>query len=236
VSPPQNVPEAERVLSVLAGSALGAAGLARGSVGGLGLLALGGALVYRGVTGHCHAYQALGISHSGYEQPCVGVRAQHGLRYDRSLAIQSPPETLYSYWRQLENLPRIMSHLVSVQQTDSLRSHWTAQAPMGQTIEWDAEIINERPDDLIAWRSVPGSQLDTAGSVHFEALPGNRGTLVHIELKYEPPGGKAAAALARLFGAGLEAGINEDLRKFKQLMETGEVASISGQPQGSCQS
>jgi uncharacterized membrane protein len=150
------------------------------------------------------------------DSPAVGVRAGHGLRYDKSIAVLDTPSNLFGYWRRLENLPQVMRHLESVTQVDSVRSHWVAHGPLGMQVEWDAEIINERPDELIAWRSVPGSQLDTAGSVHFQTLPGDRGTAVRVELKYDPPGGQAAAAVTRLLGLGLEASIDEDLARFKQ--------------------
>ena len=229
-----NVAETERWLSVAAGAALGIVGASRRSLGGLGRMMIGGGLVYRGVTGHCAAYQALGVDRSGYDSPSVGVRAQHGLRYEKSILILDTPANLYAFWRRLENLPQVMRHLTSVTQEDQVRSHWVARGPLGAEVVWDAEIINERPNEMIAWRSVPGSQMDTAGSVHFQALPGNRGTMLRVELKYDPPGGWAAATVTRFLGAGLEASIDEDLDRFKQMREAGEIASVSGQPQGKC--
>jgi len=230
----QNVPEWERIASALAGGGLVAVGAARGRLTGLGLMLAGGALLYRGISGHCMAYEALGINRAGYDHENVGVRAQHGIKHEHSIIIQRSPEELYLFWRQLENLPLIMRHLKSVTQLDNQLSHWVAEGPLGKELAWDAEVINERPGELIAWRSLPGSGVDTAGSVHFEPLTGDRGTLVAISLKYDPPGGQAAAAIADLFGEGLEERLHEDMRRFKQTMETGEIASISGQPQGTC--
>jgi uncharacterized membrane protein len=230
-----NVSDLERLLSALAGGGLIAAGALRGSFSGVGLMLIGGSLVYRGVSGHCMLYQALGIDTAGYDNPAVGVRAQHGFRYEQSLVVQKSPEDLFRYWRRFENLPQVMHHLTSVSQDDERRSHWVAEGPLGKKVEWDAEIINERPNELIAWRSLPGSEMDCAGSVHFEELPANRGTVVRVSLKYDPPGGQVGASLASLLGAGLEQRVDDDLERFKQMMEAGEVATVENQPRGACQ-
>jgi uncharacterized membrane protein len=112
------------------------------------------------------------------------------------------------------------------------RSHWVAKAPAGTTVEWDAEVYNEKENEMIAWRSLEGSQVDNAGSVHFTPAPGGRGTQVRVVLKYDPPAGVIGAAVARLFGESPAQQIDEDLRRFKQLMEAGEVATTTGQPSG----
>ncbi len=231
----QNVSELERLLSALAGGGLVAAGAVRGSWSGVGLMLIGGSLLYRGVSGHCMLYQALGIDTAGYDNSAVGVRAQHGFRYEQSLVVIKSPQELYKYWRRLENLPNVMQHLTCVTQEDEGRSHWVAEGPLGKKLEWDAEIINERPNELIAWRSLPGSELDCAGSVHFEELPGNRGTVIRISLKYDPPGGQVGASLANWLGMGLEQRVDEDLQRFKQMIEAGEIATIRNQPRGTCQ-
>ena len=227
----QNVPGSERLVSALAGGGLAAAGIMRGSWLGLGMTVLGGSLIYRGVTGHCSLYQALGINRAGFDNPALGVRAQHGVKYETSIWVARPADELYNFWRKLENLPRIMQHLESVTQGVDGRSHWVALGPLGKQVEWDAEIINERPSELIAWRSLPGSQIDTAGSVHFVPGAAGRGTVVQVSVKYDPPGGKAGATLASLLGAGIEQRIEEDLRQFKQKMEAGPMpltAATSG--------
>lgn len=148
------------------------------------------------------------------------------------MVINRPPEELYAFWRNFENLPRIMQHLKSVRSTGGNRSHWVAQGPFGSPAEWEAEIITERPNETIGWRSLPGSVVDTAGSVHFQRTPGDRGTEVRVVLKYDPPAGKAGAAIAWLTGAVPEHQIREDLRRFKRFMETGEVPTTEGQPSG----
>jgi uncharacterized membrane protein len=125
-----------------------------------------------------------------------------------------------------------MKHLESVKVTGGDRSHWVAKGPAGTSVEWDAEVYNEKENELIAWRSLEGSQVDNAGSVHFESAAGGRGTIVRVVLKYDPPAGKLGAVVARLFGESPAQQIDEDLRRFKQLMETGETATTEGQPSG----
>lgn len=220
-----NVGELERWGTGAAGAVLLGLGLAGRRGGWLAMLA-GGGLLYRAITGHCHGYEALGIDSLGQSDEDVrGVQAQHGLRADFAITIQKSPEELYRFWRNIENLPRVMSHLESVESLGGKRSHWKAKGPMGVVLEWDAEVINERENRLIAWESVEGSQVHTAGSVHFTPTPHERGTTIRVEMKYDPPGGKSVAALARLFGQGLQQDVQEDLRRFKQQMEAGEVAT-----------
>jgi uncharacterized membrane protein len=231
-----NIGEHERWLSLISGGFLLASGLVRGSWRGLGLSALGAAFMYRGATGHCSVYEALEINRNRDRNRAIGVRAGHGFKYETTLFINRPAEELYELWRDLERLPQIMTHLVSVTRGADWITHWVAEGPFGSTIEWDAETINDSTNELIAWRSIPGSQLDTAGSVHFTPAPGSRGTIVRISLKYDPPGGKAGATLAQWLGSGLEKSIENDLRRFKQVVEAGEAPTTDGQPRGTCRS
>jgi uncharacterized membrane protein len=219
-----NVGEIERWASVAAGGGLALLGLSRRSLSG-GVLALfGGALVYRGITGHCDVYQKLGVNTASKHSPALGVRAQHGFKVERSLTINRSPDELFRYWRKLENLPHIMDHLISVRELGGNRSHWVAKGLLGSTVEWDAEIHNEREGELIAWRSLPGAQVDTAGSVHFEPADNGRGTNLRVSLKYDPPGGKVGATIANLLGDGVAQHLHEDLSHFKQAMEATEEA------------
>jgi len=151
-----------------------------------------------------------------------------------NITVERPAPGLYRFWRNLENLGQFMSHLESVKETGNNRSHWVAYGPLGYRAEWDAEIFNERPNELIAWRSLEGSTVDTAGSVHFKPAPQGRGTEVSVTLKYDPPAGKAGNLAAWLFGESPQQTVREDLRRFKQFMETGEVPTIKGQSQGTC--
>jgi len=141
----------------------------------------------------------------------------------KSLVINHSPEELYRFWHNFENLPRFMYHLESVQPTGDRRSHWVVKGPAGTMVEWDAEITEDRPNELIAWRSLEGSDVNNQGVVRFERAPGNRGTIVRVEIEYNPPGGIIGATIAKLFGKEPGQQVQDDLRRFKQLIETGEV-------------
>jgi uncharacterized membrane protein len=150
----------------------------------------------------------------------------------KSIAINMASDVLYQAWNDFESLPNIMRHLESVTALDGGRSHWVARAPAGMRVEWDAEVIANEPNQLIAWRSLPGSQIENMGSVRFEPLPGRRGTLLSVELEYHPPAGHVGRAIAKLFGEEPQVQLHEDLRRFKQMMETGEIATTRSQPAG----
>ena len=231
----QNVNSRERWLSVVLGSAVAAYGLSRRSVAGITVAGLGAALVWRGASGYCAVYNALGLTsapESDDDRSNVSVPYGRGVRVEQTVTIGLPPEEIYAFFRNFENLPRFMSHLQSVKVLDEKRSHWTTKGPAGSDAEWDAEIINEIPNELIGWRSVAGSQVDNAGSVHFKANPGGRGTDVKVILRYDPPGGLLGAMTAKLFGEDPAHQVKEDLRALKMLLETGEIASTEGQPNG----
>jgi uncharacterized membrane protein len=146
-----------------------------------------------------------------------------GIAHVKSTTINRPPEEVYHFWRNFENLPRFMTHLESVHVMDERRSHWVAKAPVGTTVQWDAEITEDRPNELIAWRSLEGADVENSGSVRFATAPGGRGTEVKVSLLYNPPGGSLGAGIAKLFGEEPEQQIKGDLHRLKQVMETGEV-------------
>jgi uncharacterized membrane protein len=148
---------------------------------------------------------------------------QSGIHVEQAVTIKRPRTEVYGFWHNFENLPRFMAHLESVQVTGDRTSHWKARAPGGATVEWDAETLEDRPNELIAWRSLPDASVPNSGSVRFVDAPGNRGTEVHVELRYQPPGGKLASWIAKLFGEEPEQQVKGDLRRFKQVMETGEI-------------
>ncbi|MGB7925056.1 MAG: SRPBCC family protein [Pyrinomonadaceae bacterium] len=236
-----NVGEIERWASSIGGGALALYGITRlishGSVGGAVLALVGGSLIYRGATGHCEMYDAMGINTAGTgsssDNPVVSVPASRGIKVEKSVTVNKSPAELYSFWRNFENLPRFMNHLESVRVTGGNRSHWVAKAPAGTTVEWDAEIHNEKENELIAWRSLEGADVASAGSVHFTAAPGGRATEVKVVLKYDPPGGVVGATIARLFGEEPSQQIEDDLRRFKQVMETGDTTTTAtGQSSG----
>ena len=153
-----------------------------------------------------------------------------------ALVIDRPPQELYRHWRELTNLPTFMKHLVRIEIQDDRRSHWVAKGPAGSTVEWDAEIIEDRPNEYIAWRSIEGSEVDHAGSVRFEPASGGRGTIVTVEMEYRPPLGTVGAAVSAWFGEDPNQTVKMDLRRFKQMMETGEVITTEGQPAGRAES
>jgi uncharacterized membrane protein len=223
-----NVAPLERLVSVAGGGALAIYGLTRGGLGGAGLALMGGALAYRGMTGRCPLYERLGISTAPRRAPATAVPAGLGIRFDKTLIINRSPDELYRFWRKLDNLPRFMNHLESITVRDDQRSHWVARGPLGARFEWDAEIINDKPSELIAWRSLPCSEVETAGSVHFRQAPG--GTEVRVEMKYNPPAGKVGATIAKMLGQAPEQEIDQDMRCLKELIETGKIQTSRVRP------
>ncbi len=163
----------------------------------------------------------------------VAEATGHGvMRFTTGITINRTPEEVYRYWHDFQNLPRFMFHLQSVQATADGRSHWVARGPAGTTVEWDAEIVQETPDELIAWRSLQGADVANSGVVQFTPAPGGRGTEVDVELEYATPVGAVGDAVAKLFGEHPEQQAKDDLRRFKQVLETGELVRSDGSPDG----
>jgi uncharacterized membrane protein len=152
----------------------------------------------------------------------TGARRDTGIHVKRSITIGRPREEVYAFWHDFQNLPRFMKHLESVTVTGNGRSHWRAKAPAGASVEWDAEVTADQPNELIAWRSVANSDVNNAGVVRFTDAPGDRGSEVHVDLRYDPPGGTLGALFAKIFGEEPSIQIADDLRRFKQVMEIGE--------------
>jgi uncharacterized membrane protein len=162
----------------------------------------------------------------------VAVPDNRGVKVVRSCTINRTKEELFQFWRRFENLPLFMKNLVSVTSTSERESHWIVQSPSGKNVEWDAVIINEHPNELIAWRTREGSDVAHAGSIRFEPGPAGRGTEVTVAFEYEAPGGKIGAKLAKLTGKEPAQQVEKDLLAFKALMETGEIPTTQGQPHG----
>jgi uncharacterized membrane protein len=220
----RNISETERWLSMAAGAGLATYGLTRGRAGGWVLAGVGALLVRRGMTAHCDIYQALGLNTAGTgEDTRQALGGPAGVIVEESVVINRPISELYRFWRNLENLPRFMSHLESVERITDTLSRWRAKAPAGTTVEWNAEIINEVPDQVIGWRSIEGSDVVSAGSVNFDEAGPGRGTRVRVRLQYSPPGGKVGDAVARLFGSDAATQIRQDLQRFKQMVEEGQT-------------
>ncbi len=219
----RNISETERWVSMAGGVGLAAYGISKGRVPGWALAGLGAVLFRRGMTGHCDTYQMMGLSTAGTgsdTRQALGGSA--GVIVEESVTIARPVSELYRFWRNLENLPRFMTHLHSVERITDTLSRWQAKGPAGSTVEWNAEIINEVADQVIGWRSLEGADVVSAGSVNFEEAGG--GTRVRVRLQYSPPLGKVGDAVARLMGADAATQIREDLQRFKGLVETGQTA------------
>ena len=214
-----NVGREERTVSMVGGGALLLWSLARRSAMAVPLALSGGYLLYRGVSGKCPLYGAMDIHRADGE----------GIKVERSLTIAKPVAEVFNFWRNFGNLPRFMNHLERVEITGERTSRWVAKTPLDLQVEWEAEITEERQNELIAWRSLPGSEVENSGSVRFKSAPGDRGTEIIVNLEFQPPGGSAGAAVAKLFGKHPDRQVREDLRRFKQIMETGETATVSGQ-------
>lgn len=223
----RNINDFEKWASILAGAGLALYGVSRLRSNGWLWTGLGGLLMRRGVRAHCDIYEALGVNTAARASDTrVALGGARGVTVLESVTINRDISELYRFWRNLENLPRFMRHLESVEKiTDSI-SHWRAKGPGGMNVEWDAEIYNEVPDKLIAWRSLEGSTVVSAGSVNFDVAPG-RGTRVTAHLQYSPPGGKLGAKVAKLFGRDAASEIRQDLRRFKRLLEAGPDTTTS---------
>ncbi|MBZ8182166.1 SRPBCC family protein [Oscillatoria salina] len=214
--------EVENWASLIGGGALVLLGLKERSLRGVLMTLAGGGLVYHGMPKENlgdKAQAALGLNQT--------------IKAEKTVTINKPVAELYNYWHNFENLPTFMEHLQSVTVQDEKRSHWVAKAPLDTKIEWDAEIIKDEPNHLIAWASVDNADIENSGFVRFQPAPAGRGTQVKVAIEYNPPGGIVTDALAKLFGESPEQRVGNELSRFKQLMEAGEIATIAGQPQGS---
>ena len=228
-----NITQAERIISAIGGGILAAAGLQKRSPAGMALALIGGDLLRRGITGHSYAYEALGVRTAPKGQGAsTSVPYELGVRVDKSITIARPPQEVYRFWRDLSNLSRFMQNVESVTELGGNRSHWVVTAPAGRKVEWDAEVHNEVEGEMIAWRSLPGADVDNAGSVWFKEAPAGRGTEVKVELQYNPPAGALGAVSASLWGKEPGQQVQEDLHRLKQLMEAGEIPTTKGQPTG----
>lgn len=217
----RNMGKGEQIFSLIAGSYL----LYKSRLGikSFPKAVIAAALLYRGSTAHCPAYQMLGVDTSTEPSP-INVKT--------SLTVNKPRSEVYAFWRKLENLPRFMKHLQEVKEVDSFRSEWKAKVPAGLgTIEWVGEILSDRPGENITWRSVEGSQIDNMGSVSFEDA-GKFGTQILVEISYHAPAGNIGAGIAKLFTPAFEVMIREDIKNFRRIIETGELPTIEGQPSG----
>jgi uncharacterized membrane protein len=211
--------EESRLLYAIAGGAMLLYGLRRRSLLREALAVVGADLLSYGATGH-HLYEALGITsgHAGDE----GTRIPHqlGVQVQRSIHVNTAPRKAYEFVRDLENLPRFMEHVKNVSKKDEKCSHWVVKAPAGTEVEWDAEIINDLPGELIAWRSINNPDIDSAGSVRFERAMQDGGTVIRVSMQYLPPAGILGATVAKLFGEEPEQQLKDDLGRLKMALES----------------
>lgn len=223
-----NVGRTERWASVLTGSALAVYGLDRRDSGGAVLALLGAALLYRGATARCPVYSALSVStaddrHEGDGDAPTSraavFRASDAVKIERSIVVKRSPAELYALWKDPVNLPQFMDWLEQVHPIDGRHARWTARGPAGTSIEWIAEVINDVPHSLIAWKSVANPDIKNAGSVHFREQSDGGGTEVRLVFEWVPPGGRAGMAVARLLGSDPANRISAGLKKFKRLAE-----------------
>lgn len=209
-------------------TALGQALLSRG--GQRRMRAASVAIAVVGITG-LDLYAAYRTTKA--ERPTgTAIRAKGTMRLKASTTVRRPRSEVFLFWHLFDHLPDFMSHLESVEEMGGGRSHWVAKSPIGKPIEWDAEIVAEVPDELITWRSLKGADVTNSGSVRFADAPGGRGTEVRVQMEFEMPGGKLGAAVARLFGEHPDQQVRDDLRRFKQVLETGEIVRSEGSPEG----
>lgn len=231
-----NVGKVERWLSAVGGGGLIAYGLKRRTWPGLALALVGGALVHRGVTGHCYAYQAIGANTAEKRQLTEKERGGAGFKeeesaggaieVEKSITIDLPPETLYPLWKNLQNLPRFFDTIESVREENNGRSYWVAGPGTGTQLEWEAHLIEDHPNAAISWGAGEGGEAEII-SVRFEAAPNGAGTRVRLFLKYDPAHSLLGAAFARLFGDVPEEALERSLNQFKRLIVTGEISEAA---------
>lgn len=221
--PSTDIREFERWASLAAATAVMAYGFSRRSVSGVALAAVAATpFAYRSLSGRWPFEDG---------DTRTALSGDRGIHVREALRLERPVSDVYSFWRQLENLPRVFTHLEQVTELGNGRSHWVARGPADLGVEWDAEIINEVENKVIGWRSLPDSDVVTAGSVNFTPVRGGRATDVSVHLQYAPPAGRAGAFFARIFGREPSQTIREDLRRLKWVMEAGEIPRTStGEP------
>jgi uncharacterized membrane protein len=239
----RNVGDAERWASVVGGVALAVYGIGRRDLRGSLLAVVGAELVRRGATGHSLLYDALNVS-TATDATARGphrdlpvsraatVRASRAVKVEHSVTVGRPASELYAFWRDPANLPRVLEFVESVEMSSDTTAHWRVRGPAGKPIEWDAEIINEVPNELLAWKSIGDAEVPNAGSLHFREALNGRGTEVRIVLEYEPPAGHLGAWIAKLVKENPDAQVRAALRRVKQLVETGDILTNEGQTSG----
>jgi uncharacterized membrane protein len=208
---------------IISGAALVALAARQRSWRTLGLAAASAPIIYRGATGNWPVPERIAERASDAVAP---------VPIETAITVGRPADELYRFWRQLENLPRFMKNLESVTELDGRRSHWVGKSVIGLKLEWDAEIVEEREGQLLSWRSLPGSQVHNSGTVFFDSSSNGRGTVVRVSMDYQVPGHLLGQAVGKMLSGTTQQQVKEDLKRFKELIETGEIATTDGQPHG----
>ena len=216
-----NIGPVQRAASLAAGTALVTLAVTRRTRGGLLLLAPGGDLLYRGATGHCHVLAALGIDTAGRNGGAVEVQ--------RSLTIQQPRVDVYGRWRDPQSQPLVWSHFAEITNATEDGAHWRVRTPLGRVLEWDSRVVEDRDGELVRWEATSG-ELPNEGSVEFRDAPGDLGTEITLRVRFDPPGGPVGEAAARLLDDVPKLALAKALRRFKSLVETGEIPSTDRNP------
>lgn len=209
-----------RLVALVGGAALITLAARDRSWRGAGLALAGAPLVWRGATGSWPIHRTATDSAEAAPAPI-----------EVSVTIDKPSQELWQFWRRLENLPQFMRHLERVEDLGNGRSHWFAKSPVGLHVDWEAEIVDEREGSFLSWRSLPDSRVHNAGTVFFENDPAGRGTIVRVQME-ATPGHGLGRAVGRVLSPITERQVHEDLRRFKSLMEAGEIPTTDGQPAG----
>jgi uncharacterized membrane protein len=223
---PVNLGDTERYGSLIGGAALVAAGLSRRSLPGLFVAALGGLFMVRGLGGHCKLYDSIGVSTTASTR--AGVPHGTGHKVEKTLLIKRPAGEIFDFWRNLGNLPTFMQNVQSVHVLDNRRSHWVINGPAGHALEWDAEIVNEHPGEMISWQTLPGADVQSAGTVRFIPEEEGRATNVRVILEFHPPAGAVGASVARFIGHDPGTQLERDLTRLREVLESRNVISAAG--------
>lgn len=223
----RNVGDSDRRISLAAGAGSLLYGLRRGGLFGLALSAVGGLFIYRGASGHCPMFAR--IHHSSVRPGDRGLFGEHAgpLHFTTGLTIRRSPEELYQFWRGFTRLPEFMKYIKEVRPSAGERTHWVAEIPRAGRVEWEAEVVRDVPNESISWRSVEGSDVPQQGEIRFRPGPDGKGTEVELDIRYEPPAGKLGKTFSGLLNTLTKEAAREDLRRFKRLMETGEIPTGS---------
>jgi uncharacterized membrane protein len=223
---PVNVNQVERCASIAGGIALVVAGLSRRTFPGLLMAVVGGLFVARGLGGHCKLYQSIGVSTA--DTRSSGVPGHTGQKIEKTIQIVCPPAEVFRFWRNLENLSEFMENIESIRVLDDRRSHWIVRGPAGRLIEWDAEIVNEHPDEMISWQTLPGADVQSAGTVRFSPAEEGKSTLLRVVLEFHPPAGLVGTSLARLFKKDPNVQLDKDLIRLKHVLENRNATGVAG--------